>query len=746
MATDLLANLNPQQQRAVTTVIGPVLVLAGPGSGKTRVLTHRIAYLISEAGIDPLQILAVTFTNKAAREMRERLVLLLGETIATDLTVGTFHAICARWLRRDIIHLGRERDFVIYDSDDQERLLKRVLRELNLNEKQHPPRAILGAISQAKNELVGPEEFARQTRSYFDEIVARCYARYQSLLRESNALDFDDLLGETVRLFREHPAVLAHYQQRYRFLLVDEYQDTNHVQYLLVRALAERDRNLFVVGDEAQSIYAWRGADIRNILQFERDYPDATVIMLEQNYRSTQAILDAAQALINASPQRKYAKRLWTTNGKGDQVVLYEALNDEDEAQFVVGEILRLIAEGAARPGDCAIMYRTNAQSRLVEEALVQAHLPYQVVGGVRFYERKEVKDVLAYLRLAANPYDSVSLQRVINWPGRGIGDRTVNELIVWARQLGVPLYQALSELAGETADHPFAARPRSALLEFYALIAEFNRLRAVMALGDLIDYILARVEAHAALKREYDAEEADDRWRNVQELRNAALSYANLPVEHQLAAFLEDVALVADVNSLDRNNDVVTCITLHQAKGLEFPYVFLLGIEEGLLPHSRSQTDRDALEEERRLLYVGMTRAQRRLYLCHAAQRALFGRVTSSARSRFLADIPPTLFKLVRRRGYRAVPAPQTPMFSNRAFNQTPPAPRRDSGRSAPLPAPPKAAFFPGQRVYHATFGEGIVVSSRLIEGDEEVTVRFSDRERRLLASFARLESLTDG
>ncbi|MFN3373117.1 MAG: ATP-dependent helicase, partial [Chloroflexus sp.] len=531
---------------------------------------------------------------------------------------------------------------------------------------------------------------------------------------------------------------------RYRFLMVDEYQDTNHAQYLLVRALAERERNLFVVGDEAQSIYAWRGADIRNILQFERDYPDATVIMLEQNYRSTQAILDAAQALMNASPQRKYAKRLWTTNGKGEQVILYEAVNDEDEVSFVVGEILRLIAEGVARPGDCAIMYRTNAQSRLVEEALVQAHLPYHVVGGVRFYERKEVKDVLAYLRLAANPYDSVSLQRVINWPGRGIGERTVSELIVWARQLGVPLYQALSELAGDTTDHPFAARARSALLEFYTLIAELNRLREVMALGDLIDYLLTRVEVQAALKREYDTDEADDRWRNVQELRNAALAYANLPIENQLAAFLEDVALIADVDSLDRNSDVVTCITLHQAKGLEFPYVFVLGIEEGLLPHSRSQTDRDSLEEERRLLYVGMTRAQRRLYLCHAAQRALFGRVTVSARSRFLADIPPTLCKLLRRRGYRTISAPQPALFNERSFNQ-PPA-RRERERNTPLPAPLNAIFFPGQRVRHATFGEGIVVSSRLIEGDEEVTVRFPDRERRLLASFARLEPITDG
>ncbi len=746
MTTDLLTSLNPQQQRAVTTVTGPVLVLAGPGSGKTRVLTHRIAYLITEIGIDPLRILAVTFTNKAAREMRERLTMLVGEAVANDLTVGTFHAICARWLRRDIVHLGRERDFVIYDSDDQERLMKRVLRELNVNDKQYPPRAILSAISHAKNELIDPETFARSIRNYFDEMVARCYARYQELLVESNALDFDDLLVETVRLFLTHPNVLDDYHQRFQFLLVDEYQDTNRAQYLLVRALAERHRNLFVVGDEAQSIYAWRGADIRNILQFEQDYPEATVIALEQNYRSTQAILDAAQALINASPLQKYPKRLWTTNGKGEAVTLYEARDDQDEAQFVVNEILHLIAQGIARPGDCAIMYRTNAQSRLIEETLVAAHVPYQVVGGVRFYERKEIKDILAYLRLVANPYDSVSLQRIINWPGRGIGERTVNELIVWARQLGVPLYQALRELAeDDTIAHPFGSRAHTALIEFYTLIHDLHRLHTMMPLDDLIDHLLSRLEVLATLRREYEDEEAADRWQNVQELRNAALAYVNMPLENQLNAFLEDVALIADVDSVNRNNDVVTCITLHQAKGLEFPHVFLVGIEEGLLPHSRATNDRHSIEEERRLLYVGMTRAQRRLYLCYTTQRALYGRVTTSVRSRFLSDIPAPLLKQIRYRGYRATPAPQTTMFNNRSFTQ-----RKDTQQNArqntPLPTPIKVAFFPGQHVRHPTFGEGIVVSSRLIEGDEEVTVRFPDRERRLLASFARLESLTDG
>lgn len=746
MTGDLLANLNEPQQRAVTTITGPVLVLAGPGSGKTRVLTHRIAYLITETGIDPLQILAVTFTNKAAREIRERLTLLVSETVANELTIGTFHAICTRWLRRDIVHLGRERDFVIYDSDDQERLMKRVLRELNLNEKQYPPRAILGVISRAKNELVDPEVFARTARSYFDEIVARCYTRYQQLLIESNALDFDDLLVETVRLFQEHPTILHHYHQRYRFLLVDEYQDTNRAQYLIVRALAERDRNLFVVGDEAQSIYAWRGADIRNILQFEHDYPDARVILLEQNYRSTQAILDAAQALMHASPQRKYAKNLWTVNGKGEAVTLYEASDEEDEVQFVVDEILRLIAEGKARPGDCAIMYRTNAQTRVVEEALVHAGVPYYVVGGVRFYERKEIKDVLAYLRLMSNPYDSVSLQRIINWPGRGIGERTVAELMAWARTLGMPLYQALREIAdNDTISHPFGGRARTALTEFYRLLSELHQLHGMMALSDLIDYLLNRIDVRTTLKSEYDSDEADDRWRNVQELRNAALKYANMPVERQLTTFLEEIALVADVDAIDRNSDRVTCITLHQAKGLEFPCVFLLGIEEGLLPHSRSLDNRDSIEEERRLLYVGMTRAQRRLYLCYATKRPLFGRVNIGARSRFLNDIPPTLVQQVRRRGYRAIPAVPGTTWQFRTFGQ-PEQSRRTSRNQAPLPTPQKAVFFPGQRVRHATFGEGIVIDSRLIEGDEEVTVRFADRERRLLASFARLEQLRDG
>src|SRR5215211_1192676 len=447
MPRNLLSNLNPAQQQAVQAIDGPVLVLAGPGSGKTRVLTHRIAYLIGEAGVDPYHILAVTFTNKAAREMKERLDRLIGAGRAAALTVGTFHSICARFLRRDIVHLGRERDFAIYDSDDQQRLMRRVLKDLDLDEKKYPPRSIHATISRAKNELVDAEEYGRLGRTYYDEIVTRCFKHYQKLLLDSNALDFDDLLVETVRLFEQHPQVLEKYQQRYRYLLADEYQDTNRVQYMLLKLLAAKNRNIFVVGDDDQSVYAFRGADIRNIRMFENDYPEARVILLEQNYRSTQAILDVAQAVIQGDTQRKHLKKLWTENDQGVLVQLQEGYDQDEEGQSVAGEIARLIASGEYQPGDIAIMYRTNAQSRAVEEALIARGLRYQIVGGTRFYERKEIKDALAYLRLALNPYDSVSFNRVLNWPGRGIGDRSEDELNRWAVALGVPSYVALQML-----------------------------------------------------------------------------------------------------------------------------------------------------------------------------------------------------------------------------------------------------------------------------------------------------------
>jgi DNA helicase-2/ATP-dependent DNA helicase PcrA len=745
----ILSALNPAQQQAVTVDPGPVLVLAGPGSGKTRVLTYRVAYLIGVQSVDPHTILAVTFTNKAAREMRDRLVALIGAGQSAALTVGTFHSICARFLRRDIVHLGRERDFAIYDTDDQLRVMKRVLRDLNLDEKKHPPRAIHAAISRAKNELITPSDYSRHARSYFEEVTARCFARYQELLRDSNALDFDDLLVETVRLFDHHPTVLERYQERYRFLLADEYQDTNRAQYVLLKQLAARHRNIFVVGDEDQSVYAFRGADIRNILSFEQDYPDAQVILLEQNYRSTQAILDVAQAVINRSAQRRREKRLWTHNGAGAKVQLIEGYDQDEEAQLVAAEIARLLASGAYQPGDIAIMYRTNAQSRAVEEALLARQLRYVIVGGTRFYERKEIKDALAYLRLALNPFDDISLSRVLNWPARGIGQRTQEDLERRAGAAAVPLYVALQMLAAETdpassAGGGAGGRARNALLSFLSLIDEMIAQRQRLTLGALMEWLFAQVGFREALHHEYGEEEGEDRWNNVLELRNVAENYATLPIESQLPTFLEEVALVSDIDTLQEERDAITCITLHQAKGLEFPVVFLVGLEEGLLPHARSTDDRDALDEERRLFYVGATRAKERLYLLHAFRRTTYGRADIATPSRFLHDIPPDLLQRTPKRGYAAQ---QSSLFTNRAAIAREQRQERTqpSRRSAP-DGPRDVAFFAGQKVRHAQFGEGIVVSSKLVEGDEEVTVAFVGKGvKRLLASFANLQRADD-
>jgi DNA helicase-2/ATP-dependent DNA helicase PcrA len=771
MAADLLKSLNQAQQQAVQALEGPVLVLAGPGSGKTRVLTHRIAYLIGEAGVDPHNIIAVTFTNKAAREMKERLDVLLGSGKAAALTVGTFHSICTRFLRRDIVHLGRERDFAIYDSDDQQRIMRRVLKDLDLDEKKYAPRAIHANISRAKNELVDVDEYQKLGHTYYDEVVSRCFARYQQLLRESNALDFDDLLVETARLFDQHPQVLEKYQDRYLYLLADEYQDTNKAQYVLLKQLAAKRRNIFVVGDEDQSVYAFRGADIRNIRLFEADYPEARVILLEQNYRSTQAILDVAQAVIKGGEKRKHAKKLWTENDQGVLVQIQEGYDQDDEAQFVASEIGRLIASGDYQPRDIAIMYRTNAQSRAVEEALIARGLPYQLVGGTRFYERKEIKDALAYLRLALNPYDSVSFSRVLNWPGRGIGERTEDELNRWATSLGVPNYVALQMLdagdASETAlqpanpnpQPPFNARTKTILLSFLHLLDELIAQREQGDLGDLMDFLFGRVGFHEALQREYSQEETADRWNNVLELRNVAVNYVNLPRENQLPVFLEEVALVSDLDAVKEERDTITCITLHQAKGLEYPAVFLVGLEEGLLPHSRSLDDRDALEEERRLFYVGATRAKQRLYLLYAFRRTTYGRTNNSQASRFLADIPKEMVKPPTKRAYTS--SQQSSMFSGRSGaggfgggSSRGPAPTRVGSRASSVITPRarpdaggaaglrEAAFFAGQKVRHGTFGDGIVVSSKLVENDEEVTVAFAGKGvKRLLASFAKLE-----
>ncbi len=648
---DWLDRLNPAQRLAVTTADGPVLIVAGPGSGKTRVIVHRIAYLIEAMNVEPWRILAVTFTNKAAREMRDRLDSLIGPKRAHYVSVGTFHATCARWLRQDGELLGLDRRFAILDDGDQLDLVKQAMKEYDVDEKRYSPRAILSAISAAKSELVSGEQFARQAEGLWQATVARLYKRYEELLADNHGLDFDDLLTKVVELFKTHPDVLERYQDRYKYLMVDEFQDTNVVQYQLVRLLAERDRNVCVVGDEDQSIYGWRKADIRNLGYFERDFPELRVVMLEQNYRSTQTILDVATAVIDPNIGRK-PKRLWTENPPGVPVVLHEAYDERDEALFVIRQVEALRRAGA-RYGDVAVTYRTNAQSRALEDALVRYGVPYRLVGGTRFYQRREVKDIVAYLRLVANPADGISFQRVVNVPARGVGAKTLSELQVWAARLAKPLFEVakLAVDGDEEIDEtgrirpvvPLAPRARKQLGEFVTIIESARDRLTNAPLGEALDLIFDRTSFSASLVD--GTEDGNDRWQNVLELRNKLHDYDGVPGPDALDSFLQEVALVQDVDSLEAGtSDALTLITLHAAKGLEFPYVFIVGLEEGFSPHARSVDTREKLEEERRLLYVGVTRAMRGLFLTYAFRRTLWGAETMQTPSRFLQDIPTNL------------------------------------------------------------------------------------------------------
>jgi DNA helicase-2/ATP-dependent DNA helicase PcrA len=713
---DILEGLNPAQREAVESANGPLLILAGPGSGKTRVIAHRVAYLIKVWEINPYHILAVTFTNKAAREMKERLYHLLGDTVE-DLTLGTFHAICARILRREGSHIGVEPRFVIYDDGDQLSLIKRSLVELDIDPKRSPPRPFLSAISSAKSHLIAPQDYVKHT--YFDEVAGRVYQRYQELLDESNALDFDDLLMKTVSLFRQCPDVLQKYQQRYHHILVDEFQDTNTVQYKLAKQLAGTYRNICVVGDPDQSIYSWRFADMRNILNFESDYPDTKVVYLEQNYRSTKTILEIAEGVISANRQRK-EKGLWTENDIGMPLTVAEAYNEQEEAQFVVGEVDSLARQGLFKPGDCAVMYRTNAQSRAIEESFIRYGMPYKLVGGTRFYERREIKDVIAYLRLIHNPYDSVSLARVINVPTRGIGPRSIDELEQWARGRSLPIYAALQTVADEAEKTNFSPRTSRVLTDFLAIINELIVASRELNIIELIDLVLERSGYKGYIQDQLDGE---DRWDNILELRTVANDYRHLEPEDSLSSFLEGVALVSDIDSYNEKVDAVTLITLHAAKGLEFPVVFIVGMEEGLLPHRRSYDYPDQMEEERRLCYVGITRAKQRLYLVRAFRRRSLGNTLVNLPSRFLSDIPPHLI---------------VPPDSG---NDKRPQPAAILSSTPTL----KTAFGAGDHVRHMKFGEGIVVNCLSTGEDYEVTVAFKGEAglKRLLLSFAPLEKV---
>jgi DNA helicase II / ATP-dependent DNA helicase PcrA len=737
-----LEGLNPAQREAVTTTDGPLLILAGPGSGKTRVIAHRIAYLVGECGVAPHRLMAVTFTNKAARELRDRVETLLG-SVAGGLTLGTFHGVCARILRIDGEEIGVPRGFAIYDDADQISLIKRAMAEYHVDPRQQTPRAILSTISGAKSELATPDSFSKMTTSYFEEIVARVWERYQQLLAENSALDFDDILGKTVALLRERPEVGERYRARYQHVLIDEFQDTNVAQYVLARQLAPPpDSNICVVGDPDQSIYSWRAADIRNILNFERDYPKAKVVRLEQNYRSTQTILDSAQRIIAANKQRK-EKDLWTEKGRGDPIVVYEAYNEEEEAAFVAGEVKRLTREGVVRRGDIAVMYRTNAQSRALEERFVAERIPYRLVGGTRFYERREIKDLLAYLRLVLNPFDSVSLERVINVPPRRIGQKTVEELRSWARSMEVPVYAALQTLAdpeGAGYPVPFGTPAKTALLAFLGILNEFITGAPVLTLSQLVTLILEKTEYRDYLRQHFETD-AEERLENIEELRNVAMQFDELESEHALMRFLEDATLMSDTDEYDERLDSVTLITLHAAKGLEFPVVMIVGMEEGVLPHIRSFDDPSQMEEERRLCYVGVTRAKDRLYLLRAFRRALMGQGGHNPPSRFLKDLPEELVHFANQTVETAYQQ-QRP-----AISRGPSWSGRVNGGDERPPVRALGVFNAGDHVRHGKFGEGIVVSvtPTAAGNDQEVTVAFKGESglKKLLLSFAPLEKL---
>jgi DNA helicase-2/ATP-dependent DNA helicase PcrA len=725
---DILATLNPAQREAAEAIKGPVLILAGPGSGKTRVITYRVAYLVRTCGVSPHHIMAVTFTNKAAREMKDRLGQLLGQ--ATEaLTLGTFHAICARILRRDGKAVGLEPSFVIYDEDDQLRLVKQVLEELKLDPKQHVPQALRSAIDAAKSRLISPEDYGQQVSSYFEEIVHRLYQRYQQLLSQGQAVDFDDLLMKTIQLFRDHPKVLARYQSRYVHILVDEFQDTNIAQYELMKQLAGKHRNLCVVGDPDQSIYSWRFADLRNILSFEKDYPDAKVVFLEQNYRSTKTILEVASDVISANMLRK-PKKLWTENEDGAPVAVIESYSAEEEAQYAVNEIETLVSQEQISLKDCAVMYRVNAQSRALEETFLRYGMPYKLVGGTRFYQRQEVKDIIAYLRLIHNPQDNVSLLRIINVPGRGIGQKTVSILQSWAKAHDVSLFQALrqisqSAVAGE-AKQSLPSRTIQALAGFDALMGEFTAHSRELTLLGLLDQILEQSRYTTYIQ---DKEDGEERWENIMELRNVATEYNELDTEDSLTAFLEKVSLVSDIDELDETADAVTLITLHQAKGLEFPAVFIVGLEEGILPHRRSFDDPEQMEEERRLCYVGITRAKKHLYLLRSYRRSLFGGSTANPPSRFLPDISR---HLISQRGlWDESPTPGPGPDFGHNFD-----PSRRSVATLTLKV--------GDHVYHSKFGPGILMTCSPTRDDQELTVVFEQAGvKKLLASLAPLEKI---
>lgn len=752
-----LEDLNPVQRQAVEHREGPLLILAGAGSGKTRVLTYRIAHLIAQ-GVEPWHILAITFTNKAAQEMRDRVYSLVGSE-GRGLWVATFHSACVRILRSEIGYLpGYSRSFVIYDSGDQLALIKSCMKELNLDEKKFAPRAIESVISDAKNKLLTPEDFSHRAKDYFEQKAERVYELYQKKLLANNALDFDDIIMLTVRLFRENPEVLSQYQDKFRYILVDEYQDTNHAQYALVNLLAKKYRNLCVVGDDDQSIYMFRGADVQNILDFERDYPEAKTLKLEQNYRSTKSILQAANSVVQNNTERK-EKSLWTENEDGQPIVYYVADNEHDEARYMGERIQRLLNVEGRKFNEFAVLYRTNAQSRVIEERFMKEGIPYRIFSGLKFYERMEIKDILAYLRILHNPADQVSFSRVLNVPKRGLGESTLEKILDYANEQEMPVLDGIME-----ADYipELQSRAKKPLLAFAHLMQELRALAAAeSSVTKLVEEVLKRTGYWDNLVSD-KSPEAEARLENLREFLSVTAEYDEKADNYEtavvqegiedalvpgLAGFLEQVSLVAQIDSLDQADDAVVMMTIHSAKGLEFPVVFLGGMEEGIFPSSRSMLDPVLLAEERRLCYVAITRARERLYLAYAQQRMLYGRTQYNRPSEFFQEIPTHV--LVDRDPIDPPPIRAQKSHSAAARPATTPSggpsPWRTGERTIgnPIQDAPGVDYKVGEKVEHAKFGKGVIVAIKGEGSSAELSVVFGGEIKKLMAEYARLVKL---
>ena len=743
MTVDCTYGLNPQQAEAVINTEGPMLIMAGAGSGKTKVLTCRVANLLQK-GVRPYRILAITFTNKAAAEMRERVNNMSGPA-AKDVWLFTFHAFCARFLRMEIDKLpGYGGNFAIYDTADSQNLIKQILKEMNLDDKRFQPSGILSRISNAKNALQDAAAFARQAGDFYEQKVADIYSRYEQKLQLNNALDFDDLLMLSIKLLQENKEVREKYQGRFDYLLVDEYQDTNHAQYLLTKFLAAKHRNICVVGDADQSIYGWRGADIQNILDFEKDYPDAKVIKLEQNYRSTQIILDAANAVIENNTGRK-PKNLWTENKSGADIIYFQAVDERDEARFVIEQLQNLQRTENKKLGDMAILYRTNTQSRIFEEMLIKSGISYNMVGGLKFYERKEIKDIIAYLRVIFNPADSLSLLRIINVPKRGIGDASLAKIQAYAAANNVSLFEAVSNAA---AIDGLSSRFVSKLDDLAGIIFELMNLAGEAPVEDLIDRVLRDTGYLEELENERTPQ-AQSRIDNLHELISVAQEFAASEEENNLENFLAHVALVSDIDDTELGEDAITLMTLHSSKGLEFPVVFLVGMEEGLFPHARTLMDETEIEEERRLCYVGITRAKEKLFLSSTKMRTIYGNTVTYPPSRFLQEIPARLVKTIKRQ--ERFSALENFKQVSEKYSARPQKPASTFNPHSFMPQKPAAAaggtgtrFNTGDRVSHSKWGEGMVVSVKDSPDGQEVKVAFAGAGvRSLLTKYAVLKKL---